>query len=125
MKKILAIVALVILLCGAAGARYLQVAVNHIGTGETVASPNEKYDATAHAWWSESFLGSKRHWFEFGVRNAHSGNIIRIIETPPIKGPQFGSRSSHSVIKWKETSDAVTFTFPDVEIRMMVHPDSD
>ena len=125
MKKILAIVALVVLLCGAAGARYLQVAVNHIGTGETVTSPDKKYEAAARAWWSESFWGSKRHWFEFSVRNARSGNIIRTIETTPIKGPPFGSRSSHSVIKWKETSDAVTFTFPDIEIQMTVHPDSD
>jgi hypothetical protein len=86
MKKGLAVAAVIVVLGGAVCFRYMQVTVNHMGTGETLPSPNKKYEATAYAWWSESFWGNTRHWFEFSIRDVRFGNTIQTIDTAPING---------------------------------------
>lgn len=121
MKRIL--VALPIIVILAAAYRFTQILPGNVGTGETKESPNKKYQATAYNWSSESFWGKERYWFEFKVEDAQSGQIIQKLETDPIEGPYFGSRSSHSVIQWQEDSTEVIFEFPGIDIKMRVEPE--
>ena len=105
--------------------RFIQIVPGNVGTGEIRESPNRKYRATASDWASESFWGQKRRWFEFKIEDATSGRAIRGLETDPIAGPYFGSRSSHRVIFWNEDSTEVTFEFPGIDIKMRVESGED
>ena len=105
--------------------RFIQIIPANVGTGESRESTDKKYQATAYDWSSESFFGKKRHWFEFKIEDTQSGQVIQKLETDPIKGPYFGSRSSHSVVHWKDDSTEVVFTFPSIKIKMRVKPEKD
>lgn len=120
MKKPLIVGAIVVLVAVAIAYRVLQITVNKFGTGESKESPDKKYEATVHEYWSESFWGTKRHWYEFGMKEMQFGEIIQKLETEPIKGPYFGSRSGHSIITWGTDSSAATFNFPGITITMDV-----
>lgn len=98
-----------------AGWRVLQVMAYPIGTGESRMSPDGRYEAHVTDWYDESFFGSQRHWFEFSITRGSSQRLI----TDPIPGPYFGSRSSHKVIYWDDSSSSVRFVFPTMEIKMM------
>ena len=123
MKKVLIILSLIIVLAGAY--RFIQTTFSTIGTGETCESPDKKYLATAYEWSSESFWGERRYWFEFKVEDTQFGQVIQRLETDPIDGPCFGSRSSHRVVYWNDDSTEVIFTFPSVDIKMRVDPGED
>jgi hypothetical protein len=98
--------------------RFLQVLPGNIGTGEIIKSPNGKYQAVANDCHSESFWGKKRHWYEFKIEEVASGKIIQRLETDPIDGPYFGSRSKHKVTFWSDDSKEVVFKFPKINIKM-------
>lgn len=121
MKKILIILSLVIVILAVAY-RFVQIIPGNVGTGETRESPDQEYQATAYDWSSESFFGRKRRWFEFRVEDAQSGEVIQSLETDPIEGPYFGSRSDHRVVHWKADSTEVVFKFPSIDIKMRVAP---
>lgn len=105
--------------------RYVQTLASSVGTGETRKSPDKQYQATAYDWTSVSFWGQERHRFEFKVEDTASGQVIQRLETDPIPGPYFGSRSSHSVVHWCQDSTEVLFKFPDIDIKMKVAPQGD
>ena len=128
MKKILIIIAIAIILIVfvlAVAYRFIQIIPGNVGTGETRESPDKKYQATAYDWSSESFWGKTRYWFEFKIEETQTGRVLQRIETTPIQGPYFGSRSSHRVVRWTDDSTQVVFKFPSVDIKMRVKPDKD
>lgn len=112
----LAIVLALIVAALALGQRWLQTMP--VGTGETKASPDGRYTATALDWWETGFFtGETRRWFEFRI----SGPGLEYRQTgTPLPGPDFGSRSSGSVITWEPDSSAVRFVFPAAELRFQV-----
>ena len=109
----------------AVGYRFTQIIPGNFGTGEIIESPNKQYSATANEWFSESFWGKERHWFEFIVKDTFSGEVLQKLETDPIAGLYFGSRSNHRVTCWSEDSTEVVFIFPEVEIKMKLILESD
>ena len=124
MKKGIIVIASIVI--GLAVAyRFIQILPGNVGTGETRESPDKKYQATAYDWSSESFWGTKRHWFEFKIEEVTSGRTVQKLETDPIAGPYFGSRSSHRVVHWKDDSTEVIFRFPHIDISMRVEPEKD
>lgn len=89
-----------------------------VGTGETRMSPDERYTASATDYGGRDFFtGKPRRWFEFRVTGP---GIDYRYEGTPLPGPYFGSRSSHSVVKWEADSSAVRFVFPNAELRIGV-----
>jgi hypothetical protein len=116
-KVVIIIICLAVLAVGVAY-RFVQIIPRNMGTGESKPSPNNEFIATAFDWSSESFFGKTRFWYEFKIENKNSHELIQQIETTPIPGPYFGSRSSHSVINWNENSSEVVFTFPTLELKM-------
>ncbi|MBN2713637.1 MAG: hypothetical protein JXR97_14545 [Planctomycetes bacterium] len=105
--------------------RFIQIIPENVGTGETKKSPDNNYQATAYAWSSESFWGEKRSWFEFKIEDVKSGNVVQKLETDPIAGPYFGSRSSYRIIYWKDDSSEVIFKFPYIDIKMRIKPEEE
>ncbi|UCG47888.1 MAG: hypothetical protein JSU94_20715 [Phycisphaerales bacterium] len=122
-KRIPILVTLAIIV--AAGYRYISIIPENVGTGETAKSPNGRYEASAMEWHSESFWGRKRHWLRFEIKDVKSGAVVNTLETTPIEGPYFGSRSDHRVVFWSDDSREVRFVFPTVEIKMAVEADDD
>lgn len=120
-KRYSALIILIIIL-GAIFATYrcFIVSTSLVGTGESQVSPNGQYEATAYEWHQESFWGEKKTWFKFSLSKVDSKAVLQALETTPIKGPYFGSRSSHKVVKWHESSTAVNFEFPNTTITFNV-----
>lgn len=110
----------IIILTIAAGAAYRWIETMPIGSGETRVSPDGRYSASVFEYSSRAyFTNEPRHWFEFQV--AGPGIAYKLAGTP-LPGPYFGSRSSHSVIRWEPDSSAVRFVFPTSELRIGVRP---
>lgn len=100
----------------ALGQRWLQTMP--VCTGETKASPDGRYTASAFDCTETGFFtGETRHWFEFRI--AGPGLDYRQTGTP-LPGPDFGSRSSGSVTAWEPDSSAVRFAFPAAALRFQV-----
>lgn len=99
--------------------RWLETQI--VCTGETLASPNAAYSASAMDCSGTRFFSNQPvHYFEFSLVGPQ---IKRVIKTTPLPGPFFGSRSSTKVIKWQTDSSAVRFVFVGSEIRLNVKVD--
>lgn len=89
-----------------------------VGTGETRMSPDGRFTASATEFMGRDFFtGKARRWFAFRVMG---DGIDYRYEGTPLPGPYFGSRSSHSVVRWEADSSAVRFVFPTAELRFGV-----
>lgn len=109
----LLLAAVLIVLAGAAGWRWVQSMP--IGTGETRPSPDGKYTASIMDNFAEDFwTGRSRRWFTIRVEGP---NVAYEYNGSPFPGPYFGSRSSVSVIHWSPDWSFVRFVFPTAEFR--------
>lgn len=104
----------------ALGLGWRWVATMSVGTGETRVSPDGRFTASAMEFSDRHFVtGEARRWFEFRVTGP---GLDYRYEGTPLPGPYFGSRSSHSVVRWEADSSAVRFVFPNAELRFAVTP---
>lgn len=107
----------------AAGVGYRWLETMPVGTGETRVSPDGRYSASVVDYFARDFLTNEpRRWFEFEVTGP---GIDYKLSGTPLPGPYFGSRSSHSVVRWEPDSSAVRFVFPTSELRIGVRPAED
>jgi hypothetical protein len=114
--KIISIAVSTIILFLITGRILLLFLFNNVKTGEYKASPNGIYEATIYTCTTESFFGEYESWYEYKVINLKTEEVLHQFNTDPIDGPFFGSRSSHSVIKWDQHSNKVFYIFPKTEI---------
>lgn len=103
-----------------AGAAYRGLETMPVGTGEVRPSPDGRYSASVFDYFARGFFtNEEQRWFEFRVTGPGADYTFT---GTPLPGPYFGSRSSHSVIRWEPDSSAVRFVFPTSELRIGVSP---
>lgn len=125
MKQFIIALVLFFLIIGGVVYRYIQLIPRNVGIGEVGESPDKRYEARATDYYSESFWGHTRHWFQFEIASVRTGLVLQSLETTPIEGADLESRSGRRVIHWAEDSNDVTFTFPTVDITMRLRPKKD
>ena len=110
----LGITAVVVVASGLLALRYLDSLP--VGTGETRVSPDGRFTASVYDFHRKQFFGGESEsWFDFSVTGP---DVAFAMKSTPLPAPYFGSRSSHSVIRWEADSSAVTFVFSNSQLRV-------
>jgi len=118
--KMKAVILAVLALLMVIAFRFFVILPENISTGETISSPDGIYRASVMESHSKDFFGKERSWFRFQIVESKTEEIVEQFDTSPIKGPFFGSRSSHKVIFWNDNSSSVEFRFPEVLFTIQV-----
>lgn len=119
MKKKTTLIILAFILLGGF-LRFGCVALDSIGGGRGLESPDKKFLALASDFYEKKFWGGTHNHYEFTIQTPGGQRIQHVLMDEPPQG-MIGWRENGS-IQWAADSSSVTYSFKGTQLTLSVKP---